>query len=237
MIMDAKSDLSLTQRLLDRAGWTPAGARFRPSARIQVRHGDFGEVLTLGLLREFWGRAVPVVKLRVQTDPEQGLHGTDVVGFVLLHGEAGHTIDTLEFVETKVRIGVDANAAAEAHTQLRDDIAEGFADTLDFLHQQLGRTDPSLLSAFEDYLADRREGPLGCYRICLIYDSAAWRETVLDALPEELVDPLSVDVVMIEGLRELIAAAWASVRPDLLISLEGQASSPGGIVAGREEVT
>jgi hypothetical protein len=225
MLMDAKSDLELTKRLLERAGWVPAGARFRPSHRIQVRHGDFGEVLTLGILREFWGRAVPVVKLRIQTDPEQGLHGTDIVGFVLLPDGAGHAIDTLEFVETKLRVGVDNDAAAAAHDQLREDIESGFADTLDFLHQQLGRLDPNLLSAFEEYLGDRRDGPLGCYRICLIYDCEAWREAVLEALPDELILPLSVDVVMIEELRELIAEAWTSIRPDLLGAIEEQAGS------------
>jgi len=214
MLMDAKSDLELTKRLLDRLGWTRAGVRLRPSHRIQARHGDFGEVLTLGLLREFWGRTVPVVKLRVQMDPEQSLHGTDLVGFSLLPVKIGNVIDTLEFVETKVRVGVDNRSAVEAHSQLHDDREKSFADTLDFVHQQLSRIDSDLLSAFEDYLADRRDGELGCYRICLVYDRDAWREEVLGALPEELVLPLSVDVVMIEELRSLIDAAWSAVGAD-----------------------
>ena len=216
MIMDAKSDLGLAKRMLDRLGWTHAGARLLPSRRIQARHGDFGEVLTLGLLREVWGRAVPVVKLRVQTDPEQSLHGTDLVGFVLTPGDAAGAIDTLEFVETKVRVTADNRSAAEAHAQLRADGEGRFADALDFLHQQLGRTHSALLAAFENYLADRREGPLGCYRICLVYDCDVWREEVLQALPEELVLPLSVDVVMIGELRALIDEAWTTVGPDLL---------------------
>src|SRR5215831_14689722 len=48
MLMDAKCDLELTRRLLARLGWIVAGARLRQSDRIQARHGDFGEVLTLG---------------------------------------------------------------------------------------------------------------------------------------------------------------------------------------------
>jgi hypothetical protein len=225
MLMDAKSDLALAKRMLDRLGWNPAGARLRPSDQIQGRHGDFGEVLTVGLLREFWGRSVPVVKLRFQTDPEQSLHGTDVVGFVFVHGGTPSAIDTLEFIESKVSVNVDNRPAARAHTQLQEDCGRGFADTLDFLHQQLGRMGSDLLGAFEDYLADRRDGPLGCYRICLVYDRDAWRETVLEALPDELVLPLSVDVVMIEGLRELIASSWESVGPSLLAGLEEQLGS------------
>jgi hypothetical protein len=220
MLMDAKSDLALAKRMVDRLGWNPTGARLRPSKQVQGQHGDFGEVLTVGLLREFWGRSVPVVKLRFQTDPEQSLHGTDVVGFVFVPGATPSAIDTLEFVECKVSVGVDNRPGAKAHKQLKDDREGGFADTLDFLHQQLGRMGSELLGTFEDYLADRRDGPLGSYRICLVYDRDAWRETVLEALPDELVLPLSVDVVMIGGLRELIAASWASIGPSLLAGLE-----------------
>jgi hypothetical protein len=81
LVLKAKSNPETLRRLTDVLGWPDAAARLRPSRREGIRRGDFGEALTCELLEIFDGYVVPVRKLRYQSDPEQTLHGTDIVAF------------------------------------------------------------------------------------------------------------------------------------------------------------
>lgn len=220
MIVHCKVDARSLARLMARAGFTSI-ARLAPSRRPQGRHGDFGEVVALGLMAEFTDLDVPVIKLRVQMDPEQSLHGTDIVGFRCTNGMNGLVVAGLEFVEVKCRTTGDKQQAAKAHQQLVDDRSENFADTLEFVHQRLCEADEEeLLDAYEGYLARREGEPGDSYRLILIFDSAVWSGEELDHLPEgeELLRPLSVDVVRVTELREFIDETWASVDPALASS-------------------
>ncbi|MCD2191464.1 Hachiman antiphage defense system protein HamA [Actinomycetospora soli] len=219
MLMEGRANLELSRRLLRRLGWASAGARMGPSKTIQKRHGDFGEVLTIGLLRELRSTSVPIVKLRYYPDAEQTLHGTDVVGFVTSEQPDGSIIiERLVFVETKVRVSNDRGVLCNAHKQLSDDAAAGFVDTLEFLHQRLETEHPHLLGPYESYLSDRSDRALGDYQICLIINTDDWRQATMDDLLDEaeIVSPLTVDVVYVNDLRILIDGSWQSVRPELL---------------------
>jgi hypothetical protein len=221
MIAAAKCNLDTLRRLLKRVGWLKASARLAPSKRVAGRHGDFGEVLAIGLLESFAGVHVPVVKLRTQTDPEQSLHGADVVGFHLSLGTEGQlVVHDLEFVETKCRTSRDKQQAAKAHQQLADDRDAQFADTIEFLLlklEELGNLE--LLEAYESFLASREGDLEGRYRITLIFDEEVWMDDELAELPDphELCTPLTVEVVLVEGLADLIEATWQAV-PQLALA-------------------
>ena len=219
MIMHAKCNPVSLRRLLARVGWLKASTRLAPSKRPQGRHGDFGEVLAIGLLQEFAEVHVPIVKLRVQMDSEQSLHGSDVVGFHWEEQGGDRRIVDLEFVEVKCRTTANKQQAATAHAQLVADRDLMFADTIEFIAgrlDELGQYD--VLDAFESYLASREDDAGGHYRIVLIFDGEVWSGEELNQLPEEgeLCAPLSVDVVLVEALRDLIDQTWAAVSPQLL---------------------
>lgn len=215
MIAHAKCNVSSLRRLFERVGYLGASARLAPSKRVAGRHGDFGEVIAIGLLEEFSSVHVPVVKLRVQMDPEQSLHGSDVVGFHLALSTTGKlAVEDLEFVEAKCRTTRDKQQAAKAHQQLVADRDAQFADTLEFLHlrlEELGNED--LLDAFEAYLAARDTDPGGRYRLVLIFDEDEWKDDELAELPDppDLCTPLTVEIVLVNQLATLIDATWAAV--------------------------
>ena len=223
MIMHAKVDPDSLRRLLARVGWLSGSARLAPSNRAQPRHGDFGEVVGIGLITAFAEKHVPVVKLRVQMDPDQSLHGSDIVGFQLRVDGNRLVLDDLEFVEVKCRTTRNHQAAVEAHAQLASDRVEKFADTLEFLHSRLYEIgDEDLMEAFETYLGDREANPEGSNRLIFVFDREVWKDSDLEELPEddELCSPLSIDVLVIANLKDLIDQTWSAV-PDVVLAPDG----------------
>lgn len=113
------------------------------------------------LLEIFDSYVVPIRKLRFQSDPEQTLHGTDIVAFRIAQDG---TIDELHFLECKLSTIRNLARGVEAHNQLVDDRSQGYADTLAFLGERLGETHPALFQAFLAYLADRDRKEAGADR-------------------------------------------------------------------------
>ncbi len=218
MIRHAKCDPARLERLLNRVGWLATSARLRPPRTVQGRHGDFGEVLAIGLIEVTTSYVVPIIKLRYQMDAEQSLHGTDIVGFLVFGADADRQIDNLEFAEIKVRTSGKSNAkksALEAHNQLATDRTRMFADTIDFLSQRLDELDQTLSEAFDAYLASRDDGPDGDHRIVIVIDVDDFTDEILDNIPDPpQCAPLAVDVVRIAGLADLIAETWLFVEDE-----------------------
>lgn len=214
MIRSSKGDMRRLRRLLERASFLPGSARLRPPKTVQLRHGDFGEVLTIGLIETSTHLRVPVIKLRSQVDADQSLHGTDIVGFALVEDPELRVID-LDFVEVKVRTSGRSNAknaAVEAHEQLLEDRRVMFSDVLEFIAQRLEESDPELSRAFDDYLADR-DGPDGTNRIVIVIEEDDYHQDILSNLTDRdnLCDPLAVDFVRLDGLADLIRETWELV--------------------------
>ena len=207
LMIRAKTNRAVLESMADALGWADAGARLRRSQRQGMRRGDFGEALAVAVLEDFEGYHVPVVKLRYQTDPEQSLHGTDVVAFEV--SEQGK-VRGLHFVECKLRTSADLAAGVEAHEQLAADRRGGFADTLMFLADRLAEIEPDLFMAFKEYLADRGREERGTYGIVLVWERAAWDEDVLVRIDEvpQLLDELHVRVPLLNNLGSLIEQTY-----------------------------
>jgi hypothetical protein len=215
LVRKAKSDSELLRRMTDVLGWPDAAARVRPSKRSGVRRGDFGEALVCELLEVFDNYAVPIRKLRYQTDPEQTLHGTDIVGFGV--GEDGG-IQELHFLECKLSTVRALARGVEAHDQLAQDRAQGYADTLLFIGERLWETDRALFEKFEFYLAGRDREERGTYGIALVWDRDVWDDDTLIRINEveDLLDPLYVRVLQTNKLRELVEAVYDAVELDVI---------------------
>lgn len=217
MIVESKSNTERLRTLFKRVKWL-APTRLSAPKTIQLRHGDFGEVLAIGLIETTSEFVVPVVKLRYEVESNQSTPGTDIVAF--LTDEASERIVGLEFCETKVRASGKYNAkgaAVEAHDQLIVDRELSFADILDFVLQRLDEIDPPWADALEDYLSERGD-PGAAYRIVIVIDRKDFTDDILDNLPEsaQLCGPLHADIVHCDELRALIAETWTLVEPGLV---------------------
>ena len=212
MMVRNKTEPAVLQEMADVLGWHDAAARIRPSTRKSIRRGDFGEALASELLC-LEGYHVPVRKLRYQVDPEQSLHGTDIVAFALDDGD----VRDLHFVEGKLRTFKDLPAGVNAHDQLKHDRSAGYADTLMFIAERLRETDPPLYDAFRAYLRQRDQPRRGSSGIFLVWDGSVWDDDVLQRVHEvdDRIDPLDVRVVHVADLAAVIEAAYVTIDAEV----------------------
>jgi hypothetical protein len=210
VLVRTKSDPTVLEEMANVLGRTDALARVRSSRLVPLRRGDFGEALACELLEVLSGYRVPVRKLRYQTDPEQAMHGTDIVAF---HFRQDGSIQDLHFVECKLRTSQSLAAAVDAHNQLANDRSHGYADTLLFLGARLAEIDSNVYEAFLAYLGERPRPERGSYGIVLVWDSNAWDEDSLVRVEEieDLLDPLRVRVIQISDLAILIESVYQSI--------------------------
>ena len=196
LLSEAKIDPDLLAEVSGLLGWrvTPG----RPS----VRKGEFGEIVIAAILEEFEGYIVPVKKLRYQIDPEQTLPGNDLL--CMAFADDG-SLESLLFVECKLRTTRDLPAGTDAHEQLLDDRERGFADILTFIIARLYEQESPLLPLLTDYLRIRAASGHS-YGIGLVWESSQWDERVLGrvAALDPLLDPLAITVTGVSGLTGLV---------------------------------
>lgn len=188
-------------------GWSARElAGYRVPTNDSIKRGDFGEVLTAAMLEQFHDYEVPVQKLRRKLMGNQTLPATDIL--TLRVGEAG-SLEEVCFVESKLRTFRDNVVAVEGCTQLHKDYDSEKPAILPFVFTELlkkrGEEDP-LFRAFRSYLADRGDNRhLDTFRLSLCFETAKWREKVLENLEESPLVPskLCVHVVRVDRLRDL----------------------------------
>ncbi len=210
----AKSDPTVTAELLDAVGWTTAVADLR-QGRIAVRRGDFAEAIAAEACEDFDGRLVPVRKLRYQIDPNQTLPGADVVGLVMADESSG--IEDLEFVEVKYRTNPPANIAVDAHDQLADDRASGYATTIKFLANRLKESDPELYSDFLTFLSER-DVKDSWHTVAISFEATKWSEVIADNLDEleKHLPELWLRILPFENAVALIDEIYAELLWDVI---------------------
>jgi len=84
-----------------------------------------------------------------------------------------------------------------------------FAQILFFVGSRLQETDPDLYASFFAYLSDNSIRS-DHFHMVLVWEAGAWTETVLENLPDpsDLLDPLTVRLVLISGLAALATRAY-----------------------------
>lgn len=203
-LVEHRTAIRVARDMADLLGWNAVQARLTPS-QLQLRHGDFGEMLATEILQEFAGLSVPIKKVRYQIHSDQTLVGADVVGFQLDE----QRVMQLHFAEAKFRTTPDTSAALQAHEQLTRWHRDDFAQIIMFIGARLQETHPDLYESFVEYLSDIHDRD-DSFHIVLIWDQAAWTETVLSNLPTapDLLDPLTVRVALIDDLTHVTALAY-----------------------------
>jgi hypothetical protein len=203
-----RAAVRVAKDMCDLLGWEAVGARLTPST-VQVRHGDFGEMIATEILGEFGGLHVPVRKVRYQIHADQTLVGADVVAL----GLDGEDVVSVHFAEAKYRGSADTSAADSAHRQLAEWHRNEFGDILFFVGSRLEELDPELYAAFFRYLKDI-EARADCFHIVLVWEAQAWSDNVLHNLPDpqDQLSPLTVRVVLIENLDSLTGDAYRGME-------------------------
>jgi Cap4 SAVED domain len=203
-LVEHRTALRVARDMTNLLGWETVRARLTPSL-IQVRHGDFGEMLAAEILEEFGGLTVPVRKVRYQIHADQTLVGADVVALEL----DGERVAGLHFAEAKFRTTGDTSAASAAHEQLARWHRDEFAQILMFVGARLEESDPDLYASFFQYLSDSSER-IDKFQIVLVWEIGQWTETIINNLPvsPDILEPLTVRIALIEGLADLTARAY-----------------------------
>jgi hypothetical protein len=208
IVLTSKRNPELLQRaakLLGADEWAKY-AQLVLTNRIRLRHGNFGEIIGKEILREFEGFVSPVEKLRYGISKEASLAGTDLCVFRL--NDSGAIVEVC-FGETKVRIDRDNSKAVEAHEQLVADRELHFAEILDFIANCLAERQDPMYEQVQDILFSKLKVAEN-FKIVLVFEKSFWSEKCLENLDEEenILEPLTVKVVLIDGLRNLIAAVF-----------------------------
>lgn len=175
-------------------------------SRIEIRHGDFGEILTGALYRRVRRWCVPILKLRYKQTPNQAVQGTDVLAFRFRQQPP-----VVAVPEVKTRADRDRGVAKDANVSLE---------------KVLGRLDESIAFAMarcndrgQVFLAKRLAGLLAEPKnrsverhMLFVHDAGAWKDDIVTLLSDVVTEPTSLTVVKIEELKNFIARVYAAAE-------------------------
>ena len=173
-----------------------------------MRLGYFGEMVADRCLQEFDGCWILLQKPSFAIAPNQSLPGTDVLAAFVNDGE----IETLVFVEAKVRTGRDRRVVLQAARQAIADSQNEFASIIAFVVRRLHESNDHMFRPFLNYLERRRSGTLDDLPyVYLVLEQGAWSDNdvlVLDDLCP-LPPGFRVSVVEVENLAQLVRQSYA----------------------------
>ena len=204
LLVEARFDLPFLQVVTKRLGWKTVQKHLISTSQPTVpilRRGFFGEVLTSGILVEFFSYIIPVQKFQFAISANQSLPGTDLIAIK----KNERSLSEVCFVESKLRTTADTGAAIQGYKQLKKDYSERIPQMVLFILARLFETKDPLFENFLNYLRDRRDmARVERFRLGLAWERDAWTETVLKNLEEEVDDPeLPRLVVQCARVREL----------------------------------
>lgn len=168
-----------------------------------VRQGDWGEIISALVLKDFRGLVLPVFKLRWKVNHEKSMFGTDV--FAVKEDEHGN-IHKLIYCESKTRRTYSKSVGEEAYNSLYKDNGESLSQIIDFISKVYFEKGNFAISDKYDEIFNNIDKYKKEFQIFLILEKSIWNEEVLKTLhdiPPELHD-LHVNVLLIENLKDVI---------------------------------
>jgi len=172
-----------------------------------VRVGDWGEILSYTILKDIRGMTVPIRKLRYKTNQNRSMLGLDILAI------NNSKEKTLVFAEIKTATTqFDEECGIEAHDQLVNFGSARYSESVSFVsHMLVNEEDYTAADIIDDALLHPETYTVE-YDIFLIIDKSLWNKSALDQINslESLLDPLNTNVVLINGLRDLIEDTYSS---------------------------
>jgi hypothetical protein len=207
-LVEHRIPLQVVEDMTNVLGWKRVKSRLTPNL-LQIRNGDFGEMLACQALEVFGALEIPVKKIRFQINPNQTLPGADIVGLEF----QDERIVALHFVEAKFRTTGDTAAGNLAHTQLESWHRDEFDQIIMFIASRLFESRSDLYAKFIDYLTSE-SSRADEFHIVLIWENEEWTDTVLLNIPgsSDDIDPLTVRTILIKDLAELTSETYLRVE-------------------------
>lgn len=222
LLLEARIDLDLLKDAARHLNWKKVeDLLVKPSqpTKTRKRLGDFGEILTNALLVEVYGYIVPVPKLRFAISSEQSQPGTDTIAIKRRNG----FFSEICFVESKLRTADDnysCRAGVEGYEQLKKDYLKRVPDMISFVLARLHDKQDPLFYDFLNYLSNRQDlTHIDRFRLGLTWEHGKWKETILEALEEEVdtsLPRLCVQRVRIQELASNVEDLFASMGVDIV---------------------
>ncbi|SRR6266571_144400 len=223
MLQEARMEMEILN-LCDRLGWKILKAQLSSGVQpkeITAQRGEFGEVLTNAILREFFGYTIPVEKLRSAITSDQSLPSTDTIG--LKRGGSGLT--EVCFVESKFRTSKSKNAAMQGYGQLRHDYSKSIPDMGIFILKSLFEKKDPFFDDFFSYLNDRTRttSEIESFHLGLTWEKEQWSEDTLQRLEDEVSNDmprLAVHLVRLSQLASLVDELFHKIGVDKVVENE-----------------
>jgi len=206
IFIQSSVNLDLLKSLTKKYGWDKSYELFvasgQPSNRNMAK-GRFGEILLVGVLKEFFDYIIPIHKLQYTITKNQTLPSTDILAI-----KATSEISEMCFVESKLRIVDDINAPVIAYQQLMEDQTYEIPDIIKFAMNRLADKNDPLVDAFILYLLEPIDVTIkkDVFRIGVIYEKEKWNEKSFEKLDKEITGSkrIYVDLLKIEGLQSFV---------------------------------
>lgn len=191
---------------------------------LNVRQGDWGEILSALIVKYFQNLEVPTNKLQWKINKDKAVFGTDLIAF-----NKGDKIKDLYYYEIKTKLNPNDKVGESpnrhyitiiAHNSLlKDEISptETIADFLERLFYE--RKDYANARKFKDIVVNPHNYNKN-YELFFIIDKKNFKKEILDDLdnlPPKLT-PLNVSIIFIDNLQKLIEDTWKNIE-NLLVDI------------------
>ena len=209
-LLHGLSDLDYLGKLLAQGGYTRVSEyvqQRRVPTKLNIRVANFGEVVSGHLLEEEEDLLRPIEKLRYTFNHEWSPHLTDLFAVLVKDDE----ITTFAYCEVKAgTTSPDADVGANGYKDLLKAWRNKTPEILHFTAERLWEA-----QRFDDYerldraMYDATPVPQ-LLRLVLIFDEAAWKDSVLDAVEAAVeqdappADSFVCYLVMRDDLRTLV---------------------------------
>ena len=149
----------------------------RINTAIPLRRGDLGEVFFSGILEGIIDIHVPFRKLAYRILANQPLPGYDIIA---TKEGANQSLESIFFVETKLRTTYSTTAGKDALEQLQKNFANHHEANLIFTIRCVERRHPKLREQLLDYMFDPNASRIEeKFVIGLVFDKTAWTNACL----------------------------------------------------------
>lgn len=175
-----------------------------------VRRGDWGEIVSSLILRDFMQLETALIKLRYKLNRKKSSFGIDVFGVQL---DDSGKVCSLCICETKTKITYDKQIGIKAHNSLFSNDTSSIITISDFmstLYFNEGKYD--LSDQFDNIVLQKANFPTD-YHIFLVHEKSLWKEDILKELDnlKDLHKGLNINILLINDLNELIDYSFSLI--------------------------
>jgi len=175
-------------------------------ADVKVRHGDFGEIVTVGLYRRVRRWCVPILKLRYKQTPNQAVQGTDVLAF-----RFRQTPPVIAVPEVKTRATRKRDLGREAYDSL-EKVLDRLDESLHFAMARCAERNQQFLVRRLAALLRRPAERVVERHMVFVHDAFVWKDDVVDLLADVVTQRTELTVVKIRGLKDFVTRVYQAAE-------------------------